>query len=116
MIKKFIFLGIIFISFFIALNLINQITSAIKSGERLSEAADAVFKLEAKNRQLKQKLSEVQTDDFVESQARNKLGLAKKDEVVMIITEEKLKQILGASQSAKIRLPNWLGWWKVFNP
>lgn len=115
MIKK-ITLGILaLIVLVIAYNLIVQIVSAIKSGERLTEAADAVYRLEIKNNQLKQKLVQTQSSDFIEEQARNKLGLGKKGEIVVIIPDDKLRLVLGASQSAQeVRFPNWLGWLKVF--
>ena len=98
----------------VAVYLLQQITNTIKSSDRLSTAANTVYQLEVKNRQLKQKLSQIQSAHFIEEQARNKLGLAKNGETIVIIPAEKLKQILGASQSAKVRLPNWLGWWRVF--
>lgn len=88
--------------------------AAIKSGERLSDSVNAVYKLEIKNKELKKRLAEVQSPDFIEKEVRNKLGLSKKGETVVVIPEDKLKLILGASTSAQIRLPNWLGWLKVF--
>ena len=87
---------------------------AVKSGERLSESADVVYKLEAKNKELKKKLTRIQSPEFIDEEVRNKLGLSKKGETIVIIPEEKIKAILGASSSAQIRLPNWLGWLKVF--
>lgn len=94
--------------------MVTQILEATKSGERLSQAADEVYKLEAKNRQLKKQLSDIQTLEFIEEEVRNKLGLAKAGETVVVIPDEKLKSVLGASSSAQIRFPNWLGWLKVF--
>lgn len=112
---KRIILGIIvLIIVFVAYNLINQIISATKSGERLSQAADAVYQLENTNKALRNKLSQVQSPEFMESEIRNKLGLAKKGETLVVITEDKLKSVLGVSQIAQIRLPNWQGWLKVF--
>ena len=114
MIRKIIIGVIIVVVLIIAYNLLVQITDALRSGDRLSSAAETVFKLEAKNRELKNKLSSVQSQEYIEEQARNKLGLGKPGETVVIIPDDKLKLVLGASQSAQIRLPNWLGWWKVF--
>ena len=115
MLKK-ITLGVaILIVIVIAYNLISQIADALKSGERLSKEAEEVYQLEGKNRQLKKKLSEIKSPLFIEEQARNKLNLGKKGETVVIIPEEKIKQVLGATPSAQVaRLPNWLGWLKVF--
>ncbi len=114
MIKK-IGLGIIIlVVLIVAYNLITQIMEATRSGERLSQAADIVYKLEAKNRELKNKLVQIQSPEFIEQEARDRLGLTKQGETIVIIPEEKLKLILGASASAQIRLPNWLGWLRVF--
>lgn len=115
MLKKFgIGIGILIVVL-VAFNLVNQIFNTVKSGERLSKEAEEVYKLEAKNKDLKKKLSEVKSTQFLEEQARNRLGLGKKGETVVIIPEEKLKEVLGASESAQeARLPNWLGWLKVF--
>ena len=114
MLKKIILAIIIIVVLLVFYNLLRQINEAVKSGERLSAAADTVYRLEAKNRELKKKLTQIQSPQFIEEQARNKLGLSKKDEVVVIIPDNKLKEVMGASVPAQIRLPNWLGWWKVF--
>ncbi len=99
----------------IAFNLITQIVQTLKSTERLNELITEVQILEIKNRELKEKLTEIQSDEFIEAEARDKLGLGKSGETVVIIAEEKVRQILGASSAAAVeRLPNWLGWWKVF--
>lgn len=114
MIKKVSLGLIILISLVVAYNLLTQIMEAAKYGERLSQAAETVYKLEAQNRELKKKLSEIQSPEFIEEQARNKLGLGKAGETVVIIPEDKLKLVMGASAPAQIRLPNALGWWRVF--
>ncbi len=115
MLKKLIYGVVIIIVLVIAYNLLIQITQAIKSGERLSEATEQLYKLQAKNKELKNKLSQIQSPDFIEQQARDKLGLSKKGETVVIIPEDKLKLIMEASTSAQTpRFPNWQGWWRVF--
>ena len=114
MVRKIILGTIILVVLMVAYNLLIQITDAVRSGERLSKAADMVYKLEAKNRDLKKKLAQIQSPEFIEEQARNKLGLSKVGETVVIIPEDKLKLIMGVSTSTQIRLSNWLGWWKVF--
>lgn len=114
MIRKIVIGAGILLVLVIAYNLLNQITDALRSSDRLSAQAETVYKLEDKNRQLKKKLTQIQSAQFIEEQARDKLGLGKAGETTVIIPEEKLKSVLEASQSAEIRLPNWLGWLKVF--
>lgn len=115
MIRKIVVAVIVTVVLIIAYNLLVQITDALKSEGRLSAQAETVYQLEARNKQLKNKLTQVLSPEFIEEQARNKLGLGKAGETMVIIPEEKLKSVMGASQSAQvIRLPNWLGWWRVF--
>ena len=114
MAKKFVIVVIILLSLLVGYNLVSQIIEAAKSGDRLSAAADIVYKLEIKNKELKKKLEDIQSPQFMEQEARNKLGLGKSGETVVIIPDEKIKQVLGATESAQIRLPNWLGWWRLF--
>lgn len=103
------------VAIFIAYNLLSQILQAVKSSERLTSEAEDLFKLEAKNKELKIKLSQIKSPEFIEKEARNKLGLSKPGETVIIIPDEKIQEVL-ASSSAKEqkRLPNPLGWLKVF--
>lgn len=114
MFRKIVLGSTILLVLFLGYNLVVQITDAVRSQDRLSSQAETVYELEAENRQLKKKLSEVQSIEFIEKESRNKLGLGKAGETLVIIPEEKLKQILGASQSAVVRLPNWLGWFRIF--
>ena len=113
--RKVIIATLIVIVVGFAYNLVIQITNALKSSDRLSDQAEVVFQMEAKNRELKKKLSQIQSKEFIEQQARNKLGLGKPGETLVIIPEEKLQQVLGASQAAQPkRVANWLGWFRVF--
>lgn len=114
MIKKIsLALIILFISLF-AYTLITRTIEAVRSGERLSQSADLVYELEARNKNLKKRLSEVQSQTYIEEEVRNKLGFVKKGETIVVIPEDKLKLVLGASSPAEPRLPNWLGWLRVF--
>ncbi len=100
---------------FITWSLIGQIMTTVKSGDRLQEDADKLHSLEVKNKELKNKLEEVKKPSFVEQQARDKLGLAREGETLVIIPDEKLNQVLGVTEKkAEIRLPNWQGWLRLF--
>lgn len=115
MIRKAVIGTIIIAVLIFTYNLLGQISNSLRSQDRLSEQANAVLQLEAENRELKERLINIQSPEFIEQQARNKLGLAKPGEILVIIPDEKLKSVLSASESAKaVRLPNWQGWLKVF--
>jgi len=115
MIKKIGFSAGILIVIFISYNLITQILRSTGSYNRLDQIADEVYKFEAENKMLKKKLADVNSPSFIEKAAREKLGLGKIGETVVLISDEKIKQTMGATDSAKqARLPNPLGWLKVF--
>ncbi len=106
---------IVIIILVIAYNLIGQITSSLKAGDHLAASTDTLHQLQVQNQKLKQRLQEVESPQFVEEQARDKLGLARPGETVVVIPNEKIAQVLGASQSAvSVRVPNWLGWLRLF--
>lgn len=115
MLRKIGILVVTIVVLLIVYNLLSQIFEALKSGERLTQEIESLYKLEAKNKELKKRLSEIKSPRFLEEQARNKLNLGKRGETVVIIPEEKIRQVLGDHQAAQeARLPNWLGWWKIF--
>lgn len=92
-----------------------QIYSSLQTGSRLDKEVGDLTKLQNKNAALKKRLSEVQGIQFVESQARDKLGLARAGETIVIIPQEEIDKVLQQSQVAKmVVLPNWQAWLKLF--
>lgn len=66
---------------------------------------------QSKHAQLEAKLREATGAAFIERQAREKLGLVKEGETVVIMDKSS-----GASRSAEATeiLPLWKQWWKLF--
>ena len=115
--KKVSFIFGLLLVFIIAYNLIGQIIATLKSGDRIEIATERLHQLEVENAELKINLEEVKKQDFIETQARNKLGLAKEGEVIVIIPDEKIDLLLGLNKKKEeVRLPNYLGWLKLFWP
>lgn len=78
-------------------------------------------KLENQNQELEKKAQEVQAPEFIEKEAREKLGLAKEGETVVILPEnfeQALRQSQGklelSSDNSSDDLMNWERWWKLF--
>lgn len=75
----------------------------------VSEARKTLEQEKTENQKLKKELSRVQTKEFIEEEARNKLFLTKPDEKVVIIpVASKSAQIKGVSK------PNWQKWFDLF--
>ena len=113
--KKVVFLLVGAVILIFAYNIIGQIFTTLRSGDRLTVATEQLHSLEVKNRELKKRLSEIKSQDFIEQQARDKLGLVKEGETIVVIPEDKINQVLGVGKQAETpRLPNWQGWLNLF--
>ncbi len=77
----------------------------------VSQRARELARQEAENQRLKQQLSEAQTLEFIERQAREKLGLVKPGEVVVLVPKT---EVGSEDQTTTKPLPNWQKWWKLF--
>lgn len=69
--------------------------------------------LASKNEELKRELSEAQTPEYIEKVAREKLGLVKEGETIILMPPRKdsgQANIPAPDESA----PNWKKWWRLF--
>lgn len=92
-------------------SLIGSIMNVWKKKDVVGDRKDVLSQVEAENERLKQKLSEAQSQTFVEREAREKLGLVKPGEIIVLVR--------GATPSAQERprateLSNWRKWWQLF--
>jgi len=62
------------------------------------------------NRNLRLELESRQQPEFIEAVARDKLGLAKPGETVVIVPT---KQKTGTEENGKLELPRWQQWFKL---
>jgi cell division protein FtsB len=67
---------------------------------------------EAENVELKQKLVEVQTPEFIEREAREKLGLGREGERVIVLPDNQEQPSFAKASEGKI--PNWILWRKLY--
>lgn len=82
-----------------------------KSGSALSKLEEKLALEKKKNLYLKEKLFYVKTDQFVQDQAKNKLGMLKNGEYFVIApTATPLNSPVQTLNTE----PNWRKWWKLF--
>jgi len=97
----------------IAVNSTGNILKLWGAGSRLSEAEQTLVEKEAENATLKARLEEVKSDEFVEREARDKLGMVREGEILVVLpqTEE-------SSNPQAINLPddstNWQKWMRLY--
>lgn len=99
-------------------------SSLVKSLKRIAEGRALVRRNEAKlekiqkeNEKLEEQLKIIQSDEFVEKQLRNKLGLVKEGEIVVVLPEadivKRLSPVIPEEEEAKPK-PNWQKWIELF--
>jgi cell division protein FtsB len=100
-------IGLIFV-----ISLVRSIFDFLKAEDRIQDEELKLAQLQLKNEELKKKLAEVESSEYLEKAAREKLGLAKEGEVVVILPSvTPLPEAKGQSEE---NLPNWQKWLKVF--
>lgn len=110
--KRIIFIIIIIITTISIINSLRTIISLWQKQTLLSDAKKELIAKQNQNEQLRQQLAQAKGQDFVESEARNKLFLAKPGETTIIIPKDLMaakKKIL----EMKLQ-PNWEQWLAEF--
>ena len=98
--------------------------SLIRSINRIREGDNLIQKSEIKlkkaleeNKKLEEQVKIVQSDEFVEKQLRNKLGLVREGEMVIVLPEaeivKKLSPVIPEKEETKPK-PNWQKWMELF--
>lgn len=106
----------------IIVNLFSSSRSLLKRKDIFLEKEKELKELEKKNLELKGKLKKVQSEEFVEKEAREKLGMGKKGEVVVILPEFELRgsslnqNQFGSGQGSEVEeeIANWRKWYNLF--
>lgn len=112
--KKIAFFSSIIVSLFIINGLVHSIISLWQKKHLIDEARQELIAQKQENKKLKQQLSQVNKQQFIEEQARDKLFLVKPGEGIVVMPT----QAVHASSSGKTQpidsRPNWLKWWQLF--
>ena len=111
--RNLILVIVLIIGFFLAYNSFNKIMTFRENAKTVENAQERLDRLKKENEALKAEFEYKKSNEFAEEEIRNKLGLAKEDEVVLILpNEEDSSQLtVHSSQSSK---PNWVKWRKLF--
>ena len=110
MLKKAAFIITVIVLLLIINGLVHSIYDIWNKQDLLKQAQRELTKEEEKNQKLKAELSYVQTQKFIEEEARNKLFLVKPGEQQVLIPNI-------ASESSRVQekqAPNWQQWLNLF--
>lgn len=101
----------------LAFFLIRNIVTLVSSQDRIKSAEHKVEELRAENRRLQEEWEKASSEEFFEKQAREKLGLAREGETVVVLPEEDLLRALApeiGEDGLPEELPNWKLWLRLF--
>lgn len=99
------------ISFVLVISLTRSVMSLLAKRDIVQTQKGELARLEAENRLLEDALSQAQTPEFIERTAREKLGLVKDGEVVVMLPQGQERESTGAAGES---IPNWKKWWGLF--
>ena len=111
-----LFLLLVFLAFSLSLYRSITRTGAVNLG--IEEAQEQVDKLKEENQRLEEKIKEVRNIEFVEKQLRDKLGLAKEGEIVIVLPEDDVLRKLAPKIEEEEEVlpdPNWKKWMQLFD-
>lgn len=115
MLKKLAYIGGILLIIVICYSLIKQIYDSSQVGNRLNTETAKLVSLQKQNSELKSQLQKVNSIEFIESEARDRLNFSRMGETVVIISQDEINKVLGTMTEKKEEiLPNWQGWLKLF--
>ncbi len=112
--KRIIFIIIFLVAIFIIKSLVSSIYTLWHKKDLITEAKRELSLEKKRNQDLKDKLSVVQSPQFIEEQARNKLFLSKPNEQEIIIPKDLLKITDSQDVKPQKEAPNWKKWLNLF--
>jgi len=95
-------------------SLVLNLVDLLGAGDRLSEVEEEVAMLEEENQKLEESLAWLSTREAVEKNIRDKLGLVKPGEIVVLVPEELKQQQEGEVETGEEILEVWRKWLEVF--
>jgi cell division protein FtsB len=112
--SKYLFLAVVVLLF---ISLVRNIIKSVQVGNRIKAEKTKLEDLKKEKNELERKLAETQSAEYLEKQLRNKLGLAKEGEIILVLPdEETLKKMAPENIEPEEVLPDptWKKWLKLF--
>ncbi len=113
--KKVLFIIVIVASVFVINNLIRSIYSLWQKQHLLVNAQRELAEEQKRNKTLKKQLKLVESPEFVEKEARDRLFLSKPGENQIILPRDAIATTEATTAKTQSDLePNWRKWWNLF--
>lgn len=111
--RNLILVLVLVIGVFLAYNSFKKIMTFRQTAKTVESAQERLERVKQENEALKKELEYKSSEEFAEGEIRDKLGLAKEDETILILPKEEDPGQLAESNSQSNK-PNWAKWRKLF--
>lgn len=115
--KKHLRTVLLIVSIILILSMLKNIKSLLSRTDAIEETRQKVVELKEEQAKLLTMKERVESEEFIEKEAREKLGLAKPGEVVVVLPEEEiLRRIAPKFEDEDFveKLPIWKRWARMF--
>lgn len=103
---------IVVVSLVVCLSAGGTVLGLLKRKDLVIKRQRELDRITKENESLQSRLEETREDAYVERIARDKLGLVKEGETIVIVSQQDAG---GGEQDVASDLANWRQWWEVFN-
>ncbi len=97
----------------LAVNGVRRILNLRTTSQKVRESQEQLEKLKQENEALKRESEYKKSQEFAEAEIRNKLGLAKEGETVVVLPESDGEQSSVSSEQST-NIANYIKWWRFF--
>ncbi len=108
---------IIVVIILLSLSLLGSITRILGANQKLTQANNKILAAQKEQEDLKKKVAEAKSQEFIERQARDKLGLVKEGDIVVVLPDAQTLKLLAPTHEKEENFlpdPNWKKWVKLF--
>lgn len=112
--RRIIHLIIIGVSAVLVVNLSRSIWDLWRRRDILGEREAVLRRLKEEHARLQSELEYTQSPAFIEKEARNRLGLGREGETVVLMPNDKFQMTNEKTEEKTINIPNWKKWWRLF--
>jgi cell division protein FtsB len=90
----------------------SSVWKLVQAGDRIKQAQFELDSSKSENLQLQSQLAQIDNPQFIEKEAREKLGFGREGEIVYILPE--VKPDSRTKVVVATNTPNWKKWWDLY--
>ncbi len=96
---------------------IKNVNRVIAIRNQVSQEKAKVEKMRVENKELQDQILEAQSQEFIDKQIRDRLGLIKDGETIVVLPDEEIVKSMAPNMEMEEKIfldPNWKKWMKLF--